>query len=105
MYIFLGKNSIKKKISTAKIMYYRIEVTPLAPDYDSRAKSLLRKINQFVDVSVDAVQSRDVYSIFAEISKKEVKKIVEEIKNPIIYKGNIGQVVASDLPQSVADLK
>ena len=72
-------------------MYHRIEITPLKSSYDSRGNTILSNICGFLKLPVSKIITRDVYSIFAELSQEDVTRIAKDIHNPIIYKSQIGE--------------
>ena len=72
-------------------MHHRIEITPLQPSHDPRAKLLLDNIRSFLRFPVNEITTRDVYSIFANLSQEQLTAITQEIHNPIIYKSHIGE--------------
>ncbi len=64
-------------------MYYRIEITPDPPETDSHSRQLQQRIIQFLKLPVARLVQRDVYSLFTEATETEVRKLADEIANPI----------------------
>jgi phosphoribosylformylglycinamidine synthase len=76
-------------------MEYRIEISPLAKWRDSRGESVKSQIKDYLDIQVDKVMTRDVYTVSAGITPTEAEKIAAELANPVIQKGIVGE---SDVP-------
>ena len=71
-------------------MYYRVQVTPRSRSFDIHGRTIRGKINRFLNYPVDYLRTRNVYSIYADITKEEAEKFAKEIVNPVICIGEIG---------------
>lgn len=70
---------------------YRLQVTPRSLDLDSRGRKIAGTMREWFHVAIDAVHSREVYSIFARLSDDEAKTIAAEIGNPVIQEAEVGE--------------
>ena len=78
------------------MMHYRLEVSPLKSENDTRGKATLSKISQYFGFSMEKIQTRDVFSIVADITEDDAKRMLKSMTNPVIQHGVIG---ASDSDQ------
>ncbi len=78
------------------MMHYRLEVSPLKSENDTRGKATLSKISQYFGFSMEKIQTRDVISIVADITEDDAKRMLKSMTNPVIQHGVIG---ASDSDQ------
>ncbi len=72
-------------------MYFRLEVSPLKSEHDTRGKATLSKIIQYFGFSVEKIQTRDVFSIIADITDDDAKQMLKGMTNPVIQRGVIGE--------------
>ena len=78
-------------------MDYRIEISPLEKWRDSRGEAVKQQISDLLNLTVDKIQTRDVYTISAEISPEEAEKVAKELANPVLQIGKVGETnVACD---------
>jgi len=75
-------------------MIYRIEFSPLNDCHDVKAKAVKKQIEEVLKLPVQGVSTRKVYTISANVTKPEIKKVAGELKNPVIQKAKLG--VSSD---------
>jgi len=73
---------------------YRIELAALPQWRDSRGEGVKRQILDFLKLPVDAVRSRDVYTIQADISDAEAASIARFLVNPVLQAARLGEVPA-----------
>lgn len=83
-------------------MEYRIEISPLKKWRDSRGESVKHQIENFLNLSVDGVTARDVYTVAADISAVEAERCAAEIANPVLHRGIVGQSKEVDCDWLVA---
>ncbi len=72
-------------------MEYRIEISPLAKWRDSRGEAVKGQIRDYLGIQVGGVMTRDVYTITADISAEDAGRIAEELANPVIQAGKVGE--------------
>ncbi|MDT8392034.1 MAG: AIR synthase-related protein [Lentisphaeria bacterium] len=72
-------------------MYYRLEVSPKLNVGDPRGDGALHQIRSYLDLPVDHIFTRDVYSVYADISRDDAEKAVAAITNPVIQTGAVGE--------------
>ncbi len=70
---------------------YRIEISPLGNWRDVRGERVRRQIREFLKLNVRKVVTRDVFTVCADISDAEARAAAEEIANPILQKGIVGE--------------
>ncbi len=75
---------------------YRIELAVLPQWRDSRGEGVARQICDFLNLPVEAVRTRDVYTIHANITDPEAGRVAEFLANPVLQKVRIGEVCALD---------
>ena len=73
-------------------MIHRIEITTRQGLKDARGEHAARKVRGFLGIPVTSVRTRDVYHIEADLSPKEVERVVNEFADPVLHAGAIGQV-------------
>ena len=72
-------------------MNYRIELAPLRCWRDARGEGVKQQIKDFLKTTIDAVWTRDVYTISADITAGEVQKVAEALVNPVLQKLRVGE--------------
>lgn len=75
-------------------MNYRIEISPLRTWRDARGEGVKQQIVDFLKLNVDAVWTRDVYTIAADVDAAEAGKIAEFLVNPVTQYTRLGEVPA-----------
>lgn len=71
-------------------MIARIEISPLEKWGDPRGRSLLKNIQTHLKLKAEKVLTRDVYTICANLTSKEIKKVAEEFTNPVLQNSVVG---------------
>ena len=77
-------------------MEYRIEIAYLDKWRDAKGEATTKQINDILGLSVKNVKCREVYTILADIEEKQVKKVAEELNNPVIQQAGIGSTIDGD---------
>ena len=72
-------------------MYYRLEVSPKLKAGDPRGDGALHQIRSYLELPVDQIFTRDVYSVYADISSEAAERTVAAITNPVIQTGALGE--------------
>jgi phosphoribosylformylglycinamidine synthase len=72
-------------------MNYRIEISPLRKWRDSRGEGVKKQITDFLNLKVDQVWTRDVYTVKADINDEQALKVAQELANPVLQKGLVGE--------------
>jgi len=72
-------------------MVYRIEIAPVPERLDARGESVKKLINDFFNIQVDKVSTREVYTVSADISNEDAEKIGCELANPVLQRYKVGQ--------------
>lgn len=69
---------------------HRIEISPLPNWREARGEGTKAQILNFLNINIDKVLTRDVYTISANISDEETIKIASLLVNPVLqgYKSN-----------------
>ncbi|MBR4956201.1 MAG: phosphoribosylformylglycinamidine synthase, partial [Lentisphaeria bacterium] len=65
-------------------MIYRIEISPLQQWRDARGEGVKRQAADVLGIKLDAVRTRDVYTVSAELSKEEAEKVASLLYNPVL---------------------
>ena len=71
-------------------MNYRVEISPLPQWRDARGESVRQQIKDVFGFQVDAVRCRDVYTIAADITDSEARRIAELLYNPVLQGWRVG---------------
>ena len=69
----------------------RIEISPLAKWRDSRGESVRSQITNFLNLPINTIRTRDVYTISANISRADSDKIAAELTNPVLQSSLVGE--------------
>ncbi len=77
-------------------MNYRIEISPLQRWRDARGEGVKKQIADFLNIKVDQVRTRDVYTVSADITDAEAAKVARELANPILQNGSVGETTAGN---------
>ncbi len=77
-------------------MNYRIEISPLPRWRDARGEGVKKQIADFFKLNVDAVRTRDVYTVSADITDAEAARVAQELANPILHNGFVGETPVRD---------
>ena len=72
-------------------MDYRIEISPLEKWRDSRGEAIKQQIYDLLNLTVEKVQTRDVYTISADLTLQEAENIAKELSNPVLQNGKVGE--------------
>ncbi len=72
-------------------MDYRIELASLPVWRDARAENVKKEIRDFFRFSVDAVRTRDIYTISGDVSPDEAWRVGELLANPVLQSVRIGE--------------
>ncbi len=84
-------SQFKRKDALSQKKIYRIELTPVPEWGDPRGESLKKQLESFLEIHVDEILSRDVYTVSAHISTNEAEKIAAELKNPVLQSSCLGE--------------
>jgi len=80
-------------------MDYRIEMSVKAQWPDPRGEGLVRRLASMSDMpAINGIRTRDVYTVSAEITPEEAKKIAHELSDPVTRIGIVGQTPAAQGP-------
>ena len=71
-------------------MNYRIEVAPRREWHDARGEKTKKQISDFLNIQVDSVRTRDVYTVSADITAAEAARIAEYLTNPVLQVSRVG---------------
>ena len=74
---------------------YRIELTPLARWRDARGEGVKKQIADFLGINVDKLATRDVYTLMANISPDDARKVAEKLANPVLQRAFVSTGEAS----------
>ena len=72
-------------------MHFRLEISPLISENDTRGKATLNKIIEYFGFSIEKIQTRDVFSIVAEITETDAEKMLKSMTNPVIQDSILGE--------------
>ncbi len=72
-------------------MYHRIEVAYKPSQLDPKGAGVTGQIRDFLNMPVNGVRTREVYSLFLDCNAAEAGRIAEAFTNPIIQTGHMGQ--------------
>lgn len=84
-------------------MIYRIEISPLQQWRDARGEGVKRQAADVLGIKLDAVRTRDVYTVSAGLSKEEAEKVASLLYNPVLQCFDVAGVRSANyeaLPQS-----
>jgi phosphoribosylformylglycinamidine synthase len=73
-------------------MIHRIEIAIRKGLPDPRGKHVAARVRDFLDIPVDAVRTRDVYHLEADLSEDELATVVREFTDPVLNVGAAGRV-------------
>ena len=65
-------------------MIHRIEISPLPQWHDARGASVKQQVKDFFGITVDAVRTRDVYTISGELTCEDAVKAASLLYNPVL---------------------
>ena len=71
-------------------MNYRIEVAPRREWRDARGEKTRKQINDFLQIQLDNVRTRDVYTVSADITAADAARIAEYLTNPVLQTSRVG---------------
>jgi phosphoribosylformylglycinamidine synthase len=83
-------------------MEYRIEISTLPKWHDSRGGAVIKQVKDYFEITLPDVKTRDVYTISADITPEEAAKIADELANPVLQKGVVGETKLDDFDWLVA---
>ena len=72
-------------------MVYRLEISS-RPGMGNGTDKMLSQASQYFGMEISAAEKSDVLTFKANISEAEIKKIADEIVNPVLQNGIVGQV-------------
>ena len=72
-------------------MEFRIEISPLSKWPDSRGRSVAAQIKNLLDIDIEQVVTREIYTLSANIAESEAEKVAAELANPVLQKGVLGE--------------
>ena len=75
---------------------YRIELSPLDDWRDTKAEGVKNQITDILKLPVKDVRTREVYTISANVTESEMRKVTDELKNPVIQEAKLGESSASN---------
>ncbi|MFW5996820.1 MAG: AIR synthase-related protein [Lentisphaeria bacterium] len=71
--------------------YYRLEIAPLANIGDPHGQSVKRQAVEFLQLPVEDVSTRSVYSLFLKCTEREAEAVRAAFVNPIIEQAFVGE--------------
>ncbi|MBQ4106236.1 MAG: phosphoribosylformylglycinamidine synthase [Lentisphaeria bacterium] len=77
-------------------MIHRIEIATLARWRDSRAESVKAQIRDFLKIEVNAIRTRDVYTVDADVDAAQAVKIAELLYNPVLQSWRTGDACSAN---------
>ena len=77
-------------------MRYRIEISGLPKWRDAKGESVKKQIADFLDMNVDKVRTRSVYTVSADITPDDAEIVAMELANPVLQQGLVGQSVPAE---------
>jgi len=77
-------------------MVHRIEIATRSGLRDARGEAVRLKARTFCRLNVDAIETRDIYLILAELSRKELEEIRQEFTDPITQISSLSKLDASN---------
>ncbi len=72
------------------LMYYRIEIAPRLDVGDPRARRVAAEIRDFLGLPVREVRTRDVFSLYADLTRDQAEAIRAAFTNPVTQSSRIG---------------
>jgi phosphoribosylformylglycinamidine synthase len=72
-------------------MYHRIEVAYRLNFPDPKGCGITNQIRNFLELPVDSVRTREVYSLFLDCDAPQADQILQAFTNPVIQEGHLGQ--------------
>lgn len=72
-------------------MRYRIEISGLPSWRDARGAATLDQLQRFLNLNVDSVRVRDVYTLSGDVAPEEARRVADELANPVIQRGRVGE--------------
>ena len=83
-------------------MNHRIEISPLEKWRDSRGEAVKQQISNLLNITVEQVKTRNVYTVSADISLEEAENVARELANPVLQLGTVGKPTKSNCDWLVA---
>ena len=77
-------------------MEYRIEISYLDKWRDAKSETVKKQITEVLNLPVESVKQREVYTVLADINKTVADKIAEELNNPVIQKATTKATIDGD---------
>ena len=74
-------------------MNYRIEISPLRKWRDSRGNGVKQQVTDFLNLQVDEIWTRDVYTVSADISDQQAADVAKALANPVLQQGVVGETL------------
>jgi len=71
--------------------FYRIELSGLPQWRDARGEGVKKQLADFLGIAVDKVATRDVYTVMADISLDEARKVAEFLVNPVLQSFRVAE--------------
>ena len=73
-------------------MIHRIEIAIRKGLPDPRGEHVAARVRDFLDIPIDAVRTRDVYHLEADLSEDELATVVREFTDPVLNVGAAGRI-------------
>jgi len=73
-------------------MIHRIEIAVRRGLRDARGEHAAQQVRDFLHLPVEAIRTRDVYHVEAEISPEEIEQILHEFTDPVLQQGAVGRL-------------
>jgi len=70
---------------------YRLEISPKAGNLDPAGKTSLSQAVNFLNLPVENIITRDVYSLFLDCPPRDAENICTAFTNPVIERGKLGE--------------
>ncbi len=70
---------------------FRLEIAPKESKLDARGHSLLNQGRSFLELPLEHIHTRDVYSLYLRCSESEINRIAEAFRNPVLHTANVGE--------------
>ena len=77
-------------------MEYRIEISYLDKWRDAKSESVKKQISEVLNLPVEKVKHREVYTVLADIDQKTADKIARDLNNPVIQKATTSPTLEGD---------
>jgi phosphoribosylformylglycinamidine synthase len=75
-------------------MIHRIEIGPKPGVTDARGSGVAESVRTFLGLPIEAVRTRSVYKVDAELTESEAERVREELTDPVIEESALGRLDA-----------